>query len=76
MPGILTAVFFGSGLIGVGWYSVPHDDGMPPTIARGRVVLLLAKMAWFFLVTGAFTFGGGLAVVPLLEKGLVEQDVG
>ncbi len=35
--------------------------------------VLLAKMAWFFLVTGALTFGGGLAVVPLLQKGLVEQ---
>ena len=35
--------------------------------------LLLAKLAWFFLVTGAFTFGGGLAVVPLLQKGLVQQ---
>jgi chromate transport protein ChrA len=35
--------------------------------------LLLAKLAWFFLMTGPFTFGGGLAVVPLLEKGLVGQ---
>ena len=35
--------------------------------------MMLAKLAWFFFVTGAFTFGGGLAVVPLLEKGLVQQ---
>ena len=35
--------------------------------------LLLAKLAWFFFVTGTLTFGGGLAVVPLLEKGLVQQ---
>ena len=37
-------------------------------------ILLLAKIAWFFLVTGAFTFGGGFAIVPLLEKGLVAQS--
>ncbi len=34
---------------------------------------MLAKLAWFFFVTGAFTFGGGLAVVPLLEEGLVQK---
>ena len=74
LPGILTAVFLGAGLLGVGWYSLQarrHDAS--PRLHDVASFVLLAKMAWFFLVTGAFTFGGGLAVVPLLQKGLVEQ---
>jgi chromate transporter len=74
LPGLLTTVFLGAGLLGVGWYSLHarrHDAG--PRLRDIASLLLLAKLAWFFLVTGAFTFGGGLAVVPLLQKGLVQQ---
>jgi chromate transporter len=34
--------------------------------------ILLTQLAGFFLVTGSLTFGGGLAVVPLLQKQLVQ----
>ncbi len=74
LPGLLTAMFLGAGLLGIGWYWLrarrPNGNARLHDLAS---FLLLAKLAWFFLVTGAFTFGGGLAVVPLLEKGLVGQ---
>jgi chromate transport protein ChrA len=74
LPGILTAVFLGAGLLGVGWYSLQaRRRAAAPRLHDVASFVLLAKMAWFFLITGAFTFGGGLAVVPLLQKGLVEQ---
>jgi chromate transporter len=33
----------------------------------------LGALAWFFFKAGAFTFGSGLAIVPFLHEGLVEQ---
>jgi chromate transporter len=33
----------------------------------------LASLGWFFFKAGAFTFGSGLAVVPFLQHGLVDQ---
>ena len=74
LPGLLAVVFLGSGLLGAAWYRLQgrrHDPG--PKLRDLASFLLLAKLAWFFLVTGAFTFGGGLAIVPLLQKGLVQQ---
>ncbi len=74
LPGVLTGVFLGAGLLGTVWYGTLSHRRNPPTkLFEVASSLLLAKMAWFFFVTGAFTFGGGLAVVPLLEKGLVQQ---
>jgi chromate transporter len=72
LPGLLTAMFLSAGVLGIGWYWLLAQ----PRNGNARLhdiasLVLLAKPAWFFLVTGAFTFGGGLAVVPLLEKGLV-----
>ena len=76
LPGLLTpAMFLGAGVFGVGWYGLQarrHDTSL--RLRDTASFLLLAKLAWFFLVTGAFTFGGGLAVVPLLQKGLVQQE--
>jgi chromate transporter len=74
LPGLLTAVFLGSGLLGTAWYCLrARRRDASPKLRDIASFVLLAKLAWFFLVTGAFTFGGGLAVVPLLEKGLVQQ---
>jgi chromate transporter len=74
LPGLLTEVFLGAGIVGIAWYSAQarHLDG-GSRLHDVAPLLLLAKLAGFFLVTGAFTFGGGLAVVPLLEQGLVQQ---
>ena len=74
LPGLLTAMFLGAGLLGLGWYSLQARRRDASTGLHDIAsFLLLAKLAWFFLITGAFTFGGGLAVVPLLQKGLVQQ---
>ena len=60
--------------MGTVWYGLLSGMREPPSkLFELASSLLLAKLAWFFFVTGAFTFGGGLAVVPLLEKGLVQQ---
>lgn len=39
------------------------------TAARGKV----AELLWFFTKAGAFVFGSGLAIVPFLYGGVVEQ---
>jgi chromate transporter len=74
LPGFLTAMFLGVGLLGICWYSLrARQRDSSPRVRDVASFVLVAKLAWFFLVTGAFTFGGGLAVVPLLEKGLVQD---
>lgn len=71
-PRLLTAAFFAAGFLGTVWYRLLAGRKCGGTrLHELASFLLLGKLAWFFLVTGAFTFGGGLAVVPLLEKGLV-----
>lgn len=40
------------------------------TIAGGGT---LASLAWFFLKTGAIVFGSGLAIVPFMRAGVVDQ---
>src|SRR5690242_19089712 len=58
LPSLLTGVFIAAGTLGICWYWLQtqrHD-------ANSRLhdmasLLLLGKLAWFFLVTGAFTFG-------------------
>lgn len=75
LPGLLTVLFLGSGLLGIVWYRPPSCKADPPSrLLEAGSSLLLAKMAWYFFITGTFTFGGGLAVIPLLEKGLVQQE--
>lgn len=74
LPGLLTALFVAAGLLGLGWYSLSAQrQSAGRRLHDAASFVLLAQMAWFFLLTGTFTFGGGLAVVPLLQKGLVEQ---
>ncbi|MHB8585688.1 MAG: chromate efflux transporter [Thermoplasmatota archaeon] len=51
--------------------AIPERFWGPPTwIARGT---LLATIFFFFLKAGAFVFGSGLAIVPFLHQGVVEQ---
>lgn len=75
LPGALTGAFLGAGLLGTAWYALLSPKLKPPArLFDFASSVLLGKLAWFFFVTGAFTFGGGLAVVPLLEKKLVQQE--
>jgi chromate transporter len=74
LPGLITEVFLAAGMLGIGWYSLQaRTRKNSPRLHELASLLLLAKLAGFFLLTGAFTFGGGLAVVPLLQKGLVQE---
>jgi chromate transporter len=74
LPGALTGVFLGAGLLGTVWYGpLSRRRGPPTKLFELASSLLFVKLVWFFFVTGAFTFGGGLAVVPLLERGLVQE---
>jgi len=50
--------------------AVPAAIGATQTVSGGT----LAKLLVFFLKAGSLTFGSGLAIVPFLEKGLV-QDI-
>src|SRR6185437_5779841 len=74
LPGLLAALFVAAGVLGIGWYTVQaRRNGSGLRLFDLASPLLIATLAGYFLVTGAFTFGGGLAIVPLLEKGLVQQ---
>ena len=74
LPGLLAALFVTAGLLGIAWYTLQaRRNGSGSRLFDVASPLLIATLAGYFLVTGAFTFGGGLAIVPLLEKGLVQQ---
>ena len=75
LPALLTGVFLVAGILGIGWYwQNTQRRSSNVRLHDMASLLLLGKLAWFFLVTGALTFGSGLAIVPLLQKGLVEQE--
>jgi len=59
LPAAMTATFIAAGLLGIGWYAL-RGRANDPTLREAGSVLLLVKMAWFFLVTGAFTLGAAL----------------
>ncbi|BBX41673.1 chromate efflux transporter [Mycobacterium simiae] len=55
----------------------PDDNPkrMPLVIGLGMIAGggTLAALAWFFLKTGAIVFGSGLAIVPFMRAGVVDQ---
>jgi chromate transport protein ChrA len=54
LPGLLTAIFLGAGLLGVGWYMLQarrHDTSL--RLRDVASFLLLAKLAWFKGAGGA-----------------------
>jgi chromate transporter len=74
LPGLLTATFLGAGVLGTAWYrQQAKRENTGSKLRDVASFLLLAKLAWFFLLTGSLTFGGGLAIVPLLQKELVQD---
>jgi chromate transporter len=50
---------------------------LPPALVSGlhgaASGSVLAQIAWFFTKAGAFVFGSGLAIVPVLYKGVVKD---
>jgi chromate transporter len=51
---------------------------VPPGLLSGlsgqpAATQTLGKIAWYFTEAGAFVFGSGLAIVPFLQQGVVQQ---
>lgn len=76
LAGVFGVVYYGGG--------VPRPPGALAVHPIGAVAAVkglaltgsgvsLGALAWFFFTAGAFTFGSGLAIVPFLHEGLVEQ---
>lgn len=75
-------LFVLAGFIGIFLYLPPKNKGGAAHLSIAPIALplagsavtggaLLAQLAGFFIVAGAFTFGSGLAIVPFLHQGVV-----
>lgn len=83
----IALLFLGAGAGMVLWDAPPRflrRQGAVPAVVPWPVVAAVAAdlsgttlsvLAWFFLKAGAFIFGSGLAIVPFLREGVV-QDYG
>lgn len=66
-------------LFAEGWPSIRRGPAMLPATIGALVVLIpiansrWVEMAWLFLKTGLFSFGGAYASLVFLERGAVEQ---
>jgi chromate transporter len=82
-------LFIGAGIIGILYYGSPFRR--PPATMMGLVPFaipavtgvgttatpgIIGKLFLFFLKAGSLTFGGGLVIVPFLEKGLIRNTAG
>src|SRR5437899_6724730 len=80
-------VFIGCGIVGLLYYGSLFRGGkaasttslmvgvpvVASSAAPGALGSLLGQLLAVFLTAGSLTFGSGLVIVPLLEKGLVQQ---
>jgi chromate transporter len=81
----IALLFIGAGLVMMVWEAPPRFRGsavsnvmlvVPSAHALLTGVLpaeQLLVLAWFFFKAGALIFGSGLAIVPFLREGVVEQ---
>jgi chromate transporter len=78
----IALLFVAAGLVMMVWEAPPSfarrlSAVAVPSLTRGLVVVsvsgTLVPLALFFLKAGAFIFGSGLAIVPFLREGVVEQ---
>jgi chromate transporter len=76
LAGAFGAVYYGGGL--------PTRSGVAGVPPLGLLAAVkgwawtgsgvsLGSLGWFFFKAGAFTFGSGLAIVPFLQQGLVDE---
>jgi chromate transporter len=77
--GIFGAVYYGGGLPRrrrLEQLAAISPFGVPAAV-KGLALTgggaSLGGLGWFFFKAGAFTFGSGLAIVPFLQHGLVDQ---
>jgi chromate transporter len=76
VAGVFGAVYYGGGL--------PRRAGVTSVSPLGVIAVVKGlawtgpgvnggTLGWFFFKAGAFTFGSGLAIVPFLQSGLVDE---
>jgi chromate transporter len=78
----IALLFVLAGVIGILLYSkekkqnIPHAPGLlalPLAAGASVATPLLLALGAFFVKAGAFTFGSGLAIVPFLHQGVVQN---
>jgi chromate transporter len=67
------SLFVLSGVVAVLVKAPPKFLTRPPPMLSVAAPLLLGQLFWFFLQSGAFVFGSGLAIVPFLYGGVVQE---
>jgi chromate transporter len=82
----IALLFIAAGLVIVLWEAPPRflsrTGRLSATIPWPVIAVIasdvsgatLAALGWFFLKAGAFIFGSGLAIVPFLREGVVEEQ--
>jgi chromate transporter len=55
------------------WAALPWPLALPSGVAGTASLAALGELLWFFAKAGAFVFGSGLAIVPFLYGGVVQQ---
>lgn len=76
LAGVFGAIYYGGGLPplrGAASFAPFGPLGLVNGFAWSGSGASLGSMALFFAKAGAFTFGSGLAIVPFLHSGLVDQ---
>jgi chromate transporter len=74
--GVFGAIYYGGGLPRLGGAASFSPVGLIAVVkglAWTGSGAPLGPLTWFFIKAGAFTFGSGLAIVPFLHEGLVED---
>jgi chromate transporter len=77
LAGAFGAVYYGGGLPKLGSSAAGFSPAGAVAVVKGLAWTgsgaALGPMALFFAKAGAFTFGSGLAIVPFLHQGLVDD---
>jgi chromate transporter len=77
LAGVFGALYYGGGLPRFGRSAAGAALPLPLFVVNGFAWMgsggSLGTLTWFFVKAGAFTFGSGLAIVPFLHDGLVDE---
>jgi chromate transporter len=77
LAGAFGAVYYGGGLPSLSGRAASVSPLALLAVVKGLAWtgsgVSLGSLGWFFFKAGAFTFGSGLAIVPFLQQGLVDD---